>query len=472
MSRKAATLHTRDPINRFDGPAVTADEAELARIWGELTAISVRPALADDGVPGPGLATALHVVDDGILAKGSGSIRSVPSAGAIFPYDVLVLDRSGPGPAVLYRLDLDRRLCVRTAAGAPLDEALAGVADGDRSVLVLLAVRPWLSIRKYGPRGYLYAQIDTGHAATNLLGTALDRGTSRLRLALPRRRLAEALADHLPWREVHSVLELDVPESSAATPPEGWSYLHQDQPAPLESTGYLESVCWAQIPELLADGQDRNPVMTRTVVETGPLLPASARIKPGQWSRLSRLRRSSKRFGCQPLDPAVLLDCVGALTTALPCDLAGSGFGVTVLTPPGRISDLGDGQGGMLNSIGTAFVTDTAAIARACLGQGHLTGADAFVLLHADRAGTLGTGPALLREAVFRSAAAAHLLYLGAARNAIGVTGVGGFDAELWLNAAELDGTRELLYIVALGSDRDDERKLDRAEIAYAQGEG
>ncbi|WP_033256874.1 hypothetical protein [Kitasatospora phosalacinea] len=464
-------MHTRDPIDRLDRPATTADEAGLARIWEELTAIPAHPELAADTAPGPSLAAALHVVDDGILAKGPGSVRSVPSAGAIFPYDVLVLDRSGPGPAVLYRLNLDRRLCVRTAAGAPLAEALAGTTGSDRSVLVLLAVRPWLSIRKYGPRGYLYAQIDAGHAATNLLGTALDRGTARLRLALPRRRLAEALADHLPWREVHSVLELDAPRTPAAAPPDGWSYLHQEQPAPLESAGYLESVCWARIPRLLADGPDHHRLTTRTVVESGPLLPAAAGIEPGEWTGLSRRRRSSKRFGRQPLDPAVLLDCVGALMTALPCDLTGSGFGVTVLTPPGRITAPGDNPPGAPDFVGTAFVTDTAAIARACTGQSHLAGADAFVLLHADRASTLGTGPDPLREAVFRSAAAAHLLYLGAARNAVGVTGVGGFDAAQWLAAAGLDHTRELLYVVALGNDRDDARKLDRAEIAYAQGE-
>ncbi|MFB6890556.1 nitroreductase family protein [Kitasatospora sp. NPDC056327] len=466
-------MHTREPVHLTDTPAGVADDTELARIWAELTTISARPVLAEDTAPGPGLARALGVVDDGILSRGPGGIRSVPSAGAIFPYDVLVLDRSAPGPAVLYRLDLDRRLCVRTAGGPPLDEVLAGTTDDDRSVLVLLAVRPWLSIRKYGPRGYLYAQIDAGHAATNLLGTALDHGAARLRLAVPRRRLAEALADHLPYRGIHSVLELEVPERDAAVPaPAGWGYLHQEHPAPMESTGRLEAVCWAGIPGLLAAGRDRAPVVARTVVDAVPPLLAPEGIRPGEWTGLSRVRRSSKRFGRQALDPAVLLDAVGALATELPCDLTGSGFGVTVLTPPGRFPDRGPGHGDALRFVGTAFVTGTEDIARACMGQSHLAGADSFVLLHADRAGTLGTGPAPLREAIFRSAAAAHLLYLGAARNAIGVTGVGGFDAARWLAAAGLDDTRELLYIVALGSDRDDDRKLDRAEIAYAQGEG
>ncbi|MFJ2779761.1 MULTISPECIES: hypothetical protein [unclassified Kitasatospora] len=465
-------MHTRDPIHRFEDPATAEDGTELARIWADLIAISARPALADDAAPGPGLARALAVVDNGILSRGSGGIRSVPSAGAIFPYDVLALDRSGPGPAVLYRLDLDRRLCVRTAGGAPLDEILAEDADDERSVLVLLAVRPWLSIRKYGPRGYLYAQIDTGHAATNMLGTALDHGTARLRLAVSRQRLAAALADLLPYREIHSVLELGLPESPDAPVPEGWSYLCQDRPVPMENTGHLEAVCWSGIPDLLATGQERAPVAARTVVDAGPVLPASARIRPGEWTGLSRRRRSSKHFGRRPLDPAVLLDTVGTLTTTLPCDFAGAGLGVTVLTPHGRLPAGRPEHHGEPRFLGTDFVTDAEAIARACMGQHHLAGADTFVLLHADRAGTLGKGPALLREAIFRSAAAAHLLYLGAARNAIGVTGVGGFDAARWRAAAELDDTRELLYIVALGSDRDAGRKLDRAEIAYAQGEG
>ncbi|MEV6979539.1 hypothetical protein AB0N76_39345, partial [Kitasatospora sp. NPDC093806] len=242
-------MYTRDPIDRTDTPVGVAGDTELARIWAELITISARPDLAEDDPPGPGLARALGVVDDGILSKGPGGARSVPSAGAIFPYDILVADRSGPGPAVLHRLDLDRRLCVRTATGPELDAILAEVADDARSVLVLIAVRPWLSIRKYGPRGYLYAQIDSGHAATNLLGTALDHGAARLRLAVPRRRLAEALVDHLPYREIHSVLELSAPEPDLAVPaPAGWGYLRQDRPAPLESTGRLEAVCWAGIP--------------------------------------------------------------------------------------------------------------------------------------------------------------------------------------------------------------------------------
>ncbi|MEV6977289.1 nitroreductase family protein, partial [Kitasatospora sp. NPDC093806] len=214
------------------------------------------------------------------------------------------------------------------------------------------------------------------------------------------------------------------------------------------------------------------PVTSRTVVDAPPAFPEAAGIRRGEWTELSRMRRSSKRFGRQPLDPAVLLDTLGTLATELPCDLTGTGFGVTVLSAPGRLPDDRPTDEGAPRFVATPFVTDNAAIARACMGQSHLAGADSFVLLHADRAGTLGSGPALLREAIFRSAAAAHLLYLGAARNAIGVTGVGGFDAARWLAAAGLDETRELLYVVALGSDREDDRKLDRAEIAYAQGEG
>ncbi len=269
------------------------------------------------------------------------------------------------------------------------------------------------------------------------------------------------------------MLEVEVPQPDAVVPaPAGWGYLHQEHPAPMESTGQLEAVCWAGIPGLLAADRERTPAVARTVVDTAPPLLEPEAIRPGEWTGLSRMRRSSKRFGRQPLDPAVLLDTVGALATELPCDLTGGGFGVTVLTPPGRFADPGPEHDGTLRFVATPFVTSTEGIARACMGQSHLAGADSFVLLHADRAGTLGTGPAPLREAIFRSAAAAHLLYLGAARNAIGVTGVGGFDAQLWLAAAGLDDSRELLYIVALGSDRDDDRKLDRAEIAYAQGEG
>jgi hypothetical protein len=43
----------------------------------------------------------------------------------------------------------------------------SGISNADH---ILLIIRPWLSMRKYGSRGYLYNHLDAGHAAVNLLG--------------------------------------------------------------------------------------------------------------------------------------------------------------------------------------------------------------------------------------------------------------------------------------------------------------
>ena len=45
---------------------------------------------------------------------------------------------------------------------------------------LLVVLRPWSSMRRYGPPGYLYALVDAAHAATNLWGVA--RGDAVLRL--------------------------------------------------------------------------------------------------------------------------------------------------------------------------------------------------------------------------------------------------------------------------------------------------
>ncbi|HEX2314167.1 MAG TPA: hypothetical protein VHJ17_10550 [Thermomonospora sp.] len=136
-------------------------------VWGDLT----HPA-----VPAPAKSTALEgrvagaavKVADAVGRRGGSAARYVPSAGACYPYETLLCTRDLRASAVL---DLARRrLVVRAADRFPLE---------DEEYVCVLVGRPWLSMRKYGARGFLYHLIDSGHALLNLglLDTAGPLGT-------------------------------------------------------------------------------------------------------------------------------------------------------------------------------------------------------------------------------------------------------------------------------------------------------
>jgi nitroreductase len=116
-------------------------------------------------------------------------------------------------------------------------------------------------------------------------------------------------------------------------------------------------------------------------------------------------------------------------------------------------------------------VLDGEQVVRACMNQGHLRNAAAMAVLHAPRTALLGRGQEQLRDTLFCAGALGQLLYLGATEAGVGVTGVGGFDAERWRQLAHLPEDREPLYLVAFGIDDRQGAKWDRLSTAYAQNE-
>ncbi len=452
-------------------------DVTLGQAWARTVAISPHTPLPDVSAVDPRIHHALRIVEDGLLCSGAGMVRSVPSAGAIYPYDVMVLLRGrGARDASAHHLDLARRMCVQLDIDAGRIDTLLAPQDEDFEACILLVVRPWLSIRKYGTRGFLYTQIDAGHAVTNMLGTALERGQARLRLSLPREEISKALHEQLPWREAHSVIDLHAaPETLDA--PAGWRFARRNDRTVRDSTLRLEEISWNYIPAILRldGGRTESEPVEQPLVRIDGADQADW-IERDAWSELSRRRRSCKRFGPGTPEPDALLGAIGALGTPLPVDLDPEGaeqFGASVVVGPGTLGTASPASWtGASHLAETDWVHQPQAVADACMGQQHLAGASMFVVFHDSRRRVLErTDPRNLREAMFRAAGAAQLIYLGAARSGVAITAVGGFDTARWRGAANLSDDREIFYILALGSDGPGHTKLDRSEIALAQGE-
>lgn len=118
----------------------------------------------------------------GITAHGGA--RTAPSAGALYPLEVLAVVGNVDGlPPGAYRYHPKGHELTRIAPG-DLRSPLAGTALGQSAVrdaaitVVFTAMYP-RTTRKYGDRGIQYVHMEVGHAAQNvcLQATALGLGT-------------------------------------------------------------------------------------------------------------------------------------------------------------------------------------------------------------------------------------------------------------------------------------------------------
>lgn len=394
--------------------------------------------------------------------------------------------------------------------------------------LIMLAIRPWLSMRKYGERGYLYTQLDAGHLAANILGHLTCAGIeATARLRMPRRPLADLLGLGSRCREIHSVLSMEPggPLTAGAAASRGWqvrdarSQRNANPHSASEDISWLELECWRSLPELFADdppqrewgapangsanpravanGAAASGAVTTIAVPTGavaddeiaasadrrsPLAGALVRLRPGlptgtpfppgaRWDALSRSRSSCKRFLPEPITSVQLFGILSAVLTPVITDIPGdAALQATLISR--HVSGMPDGIYRLTD--GPYRVADPPAadeIVPACMQQEHLKDAAALVLFHVARDELLGHRPTRMRELLFRAGALGQLLYLGAAGAGVGVTAVGGFDARRWAHLGQLSAGQEVLYILMFGHDVGTGIKRDRLTTAYAHGE-
>jgi Nitroreductase family len=453
--------------------------------WLSMVAVPPTTAYRSSVHENPRIAGLLNLVQEAVTGHGAGGARSVPSAGALFPYDILVVTgESANSSTLVLRVEPARgafvRLPVTEEEAAELRSVLdkgSGIKSADHIVLM---IRPWLSVRKYGSRGYLYSHLDAGHAAVNLLGTALGRGTAALRLRLSRDVVTLAMKSVLPFREVHSVVSVSLsgrspgatslsilePQATSAADDSPLSGLHTE----------LEGICWSRIPADLPEGGDTDGPVSLAPFVTTEGLPPGARIGPREWRRLSQLRRSSTRFlGCD-IHPESIARAISVLVTELPTDLPGlhgdaCELNVSVVAAPGPVSQACSEiiNASNIRVVASSVIGDEEAVSRLCTGQRHVGGAQALVLFHVSR--NRLHRPQELRDTLFRASAAAHLLYLGATRNEVGVTAVGAYDVDGLRATAGIGQDEEIVYLLAMGVAVEGSWKIDRDAPAHAHGE-
>jgi hypothetical protein len=460
---------------------VTAERVDTHSMRAWLEMIALRPA-RPRGRPiatSERLQAALHLVERALLRPSGGGVRSVPSAGAIFPYEVLIVEKdTSPAGESIHRVDLGRRESVRITVSDDHRPALVGAAGSSTVLQIVVLARPWLSMRKYGPRGYLYTQLDAAHAATSLVGTLRSLGGSGgLRIAVAGDGIVRTIQQRLPYREVHSIL--DVERLPVPPGPSTWSGLELSPGhAAHESTDELEGYCWSKLESSsLGQGLGPRPLSFSSPLGVAEAFPRDALLPDDAWPRLTQRRRSCRTFSPAAPTGEQVSGALGAIGTPLVTDLPPTedgGLGVTLVTPS---SDLVDACAWLTAQPGFGLrfapdLLDGELVARACNGQRHLAGARAFLLFHLDRRKLLAVGQAqTLRDALYRTGAAAQLTYLGAARTGLAATGIGGYDAALWQEIAGLGTANELLYLVAMGTDQDGAEKADRLAVAVAHGE-
>jgi len=473
----------------FDATVGAAPAADLRRLWSAMTTLWSAELPKSYPVSSPDLPVAMDILGEAVHRTGPSGARRVPSAGAIFPYDTLALCRvsiDGDGDDwALFRIEGDAGICTLVPASQAWLRHLVSALPGGRSFdgcYLIVMTRPWLSIRKYGPRGYLYSQLDAAHAAVNITGIALSSRTAVLHIGLPAEAAAALRKDFFPFHEAHSVIQLtgspERPDGPMVTVRKEAPSLRTEQPYDFEARA------WASIVAPLhtaAEAGGRTEPRDATLLRLAGAPPEPELL--AEWRALSAARRSAKRFGTEPMSGAQLAATIGALATPLPTAfgnrLAGDrGVSATVivndqldLTPAEHAAITRCARLVRFAAAATSTPSDVTSFVAACMGQAHIGHGQAFVLLHSEPG--LATTGDQIRQALFRAGAGAQLLCLAATRDRLAASPIGGFDPAVWARIGQLPSGTELLYLLALGSSVADygPPRADRAEKATAHGE-
>ncbi len=413
------------------------------------------------------------------------SWRTPPSAGALYPYEVIAIV-IGEGN-YLWEIETGRLLPCSLPALTRDDLAAAGLvtAPGHHlEALLILVARPWMSMKKYRLRGYVYCHLDVGHVAANLAVYTNALGfPPTLHLRFSRSFLAGHLRLDSLCREPLAVLSFasaaPAAEREAAAGPEALG---------LEPPEEKELLNWESLQGLFLDAPlepPRSPAGATLLREPEEVpeedivpLPAG-RPQPsaaGEWRSAILGRRSAKGFRGAPLN----VTQIGELLTALRIE------GLPADCPPDDDARLGvrlvarnvEGLAGVYayapRSHALHLVDTRADDPRpACMQQEIAANAAALIVLHApirrlfDEQGHSG-----FTELFFHAAELGQRLHLAASRlGHVGMTCIGGFDGEECAALARLDGDEEVAYVILLGIPDDAAFKHDRLRVAFSHGQ-
>lgn len=449
-------------------------EVRAKPLWTRMAVDSPGSGRPPALTPAAGLRTALAVLDLGMVGTDS-SRRAVPSAGASYPYQCYILTRDDSGATGLHQVDPGRRHSQLLSCGPQVDEALcqAALAIPEGGAVIVLATRPWLSMRKYGDRGYLYTQLDTAHLHMNLVLAADSLGASIVLRQRPPG-LEPLVREYGECAEVHSALAVTAVSAGNGpdAEPSGWVVrdARVTRPASLrQQPHWLERLCWESL-VTDSDGPGTGPLGAAVPPPTAVRRRGRAPIVP---RTAFHSRRSATGFAPGTVLARDIHATVGRATSVFNDLLPGAE------TPPHAtlVMRREDGERGELAwpaGQGIRWLPElpNESVTEAFMAQRHLADTSAVLLLHAPTASLIEeAGGSQLWTVLYHAGALAQLIYLEAAQCGLAVTGVGGFDSERWQRLAGLPADHDVVYAVAMGVGAPDAPKLDRLAVAYAQNE-
>ncbi|HNP58497.1 MAG TPA: hypothetical protein PK331_11170 [Gordonia sp. (in: high G+C Gram-positive bacteria)] len=365
--------------------------------WTDLVQLGSPPIHGIAELPGS-LADVVGLIESVIGRRSHSSRRRVPSAGLGYPYEILLATDDFDALAVV---DLAQRN-VRTADPDRF-------RDTDEGYVCLLVGRPWLSMRKYGPRGYLYHLIDSGHALFDLalLGSQTDD---------PPVTIPPSARDRIHGK-VLGIGRIRLRQSATSLP--CWRLVVTDAHQMQVGRTAFEELALNIVP------QSSTPVPV--VFDTSGSLDVRACLDALQ------VRTSASTFIRAP-HPGIstAIDDGLAWGRAMIAQLGLPEPGVTVVGGPDCATPIPQGD-----------------LLAALAGQYHLVDAQAFLVFSvgAGEADHIDDGRQALLLAI---GVVGQAVYLAAAAKGVGVTGVGGISPEFW-NAALPQG-QHALYLMALGT--------------------
>lgn len=417
--------------------------------------------------------------------------RTTPSAGALYPFEVIA-SIVGEG-SYLWQVESGRLLPCGLPALTPHDLAEIGLrlTPGHRvEALLLVVVRPWLSMKKYHVRGYAYCHLDVGHVATNLAMYSRALGYApTLHLRFSRLCLSGALGLDGLCREPLAVLSF-ASAAPAAPHARSMSMSIEDaggpQHATLERPAAVEMDTWESLRGILSFDSQIEAAATpaSSLLLTEPPHAEDDRLRPladgmaspstaAECRSAILARRSAKGFLDRPLNLAQIGRVLGALRAAglqADCSLADSSLlGVRL------VARNVEGLAGVLAYAPRRHAlyqidTQVGDLQRACMQQGIAGKAAALLLFHAP-AGSLLNGYSAFAELLFHAAQLGQRLHLAVARlDGIGMTCIGGFDGERCAELARLGPGDEAVYVVLLGVPDESAVKHDRLRVAFSHG--
>ncbi len=495
------------PVAASDGHARTdRDTAGPEALWDFMLDLRAPQELSTVEVDSPALLAARSLIEEALGSGARPGPRHVPSAGAIYPWTTLVLCRAHQSRRDGHRRDgirwelfevgetglvslrqvnrsviasLVRWVCTPNAtstldtSGTPATEA----EEAEETYAVLLLTRPWLSMRKYGPRGYVYTQLDAGHAAVNLLGVALQGGDAQVRLARGDSPSSQCVDWVYPRHELHSAVVVRGAVSSASAMSVSVQHAH-DRDTRSDRFDVETRLCHQVVNPMSSVAASTEPVRRAGFANVeGDFLEQPLRH---EWTRWSRRRRSAKSFDDRPLPASALASIMGAVGTTMPTDIGHLDSGDT--HPPrahvsARLVLAPDAPAARESMQLSAYCMPTgvgrAQLVAACMRQTHVAQAQAFIVLYADREDLLpASGSHRLHAALFSAGAASQLACLGAARAGVGAFTVGGFVQSRWRTLSGLQASHDVLCVIALGStppQNELTERTDRLQRPYAQ---